>query len=270
MPNQEAPRGWRWNQKMSRISRIERLQRGHEPRFNQSSLEHTLQKVCPHGMNAAPFFLTMHTQHTESFPSTPPFSLSFSFSVIIVVSSSPPSVSSSNLINETLNGVPGAVVVPATVPTTVSVGPTVATLSGSCDARRCLSAANAAAKFIPEPDETGLTQSGSGLWPGGAWPRPTSITTTSSSSSSSSPSTTMLLSLTLVPPKTQVYRWSVGLLPWVWINGVMFGWLNEIGVCSPWVWVCRCGSGIYSPWVCCHGFESMVLGLGSMVLLNLY
>lgn len=41
--------------------------------------------------------------------------------------------------------------------------PTVATLSGSCDARRCLSAANAAAKFIPEPDETGLTQSGSGL-----------------------------------------------------------------------------------------------------------
>ena len=223
MPNQEAPRGWRWNQKMSRISRIERLQRGHEPRFNQSSLEHTLQKVCPHGMNAAPFFLTMHTQHTESFPSTPPFSLSFSFFVIIVVSSSPPSVSSSNLINETLNGVPGAVVVPPTVPTVVSVGPTVATLFGSCDARRCLLAANAAAKFIPEPDETGLTQSGSGLWPDGAWPRPTSITTTSSSSSSSSPSMTMLLSLTLVPPKTQVYRWSVGLLPWVWINGAGVG-----------------------------------------------
>ena len=93
---------------------------------------------------------------------------------------------------------------PPTIPMVVSVGPTVATLSDSCDARRCLSAANAAAKFIPEPDETGLTQSGSGLWPGGAWPRPTSITTTSSSSSSSSPSTTMLLSLTLVPPKTQV------------------------------------------------------------------
>ena len=23
--------------------------------------------------------------------------------------------------------------------------------------------------------------------------------------------------------------------------GVMFGWLNEIRVCSPWVWVCRRG-----------------------------
>ena len=180
-------------------------------------------------MNAVPFFLTMHTQHTESFPSTPPFSLSFSFSIIIVVSSSPPSVSSNNLLNETLNGVPGAVVIPPTIPTVVSVGPTVATLSGSCDARRCLSAANAAAKFIPEPDETGLMQSGSGLWPDGAWPRPTSITTTSSSSSSSSPSTMMLLSLTLVPPKTQVYRWSVG---------------------------------------CCHGFESMGLCLGGWTKLG--
>ena len=50
---------------------------------------------------------------------------------------------------------------------------------------------------------------------------------------------------------------------WRWVGiGVMFGWLNEIGVCSPWVWVCRCGSGIYSPWVCCHGFESMGLFLG--------
>ena len=36
--------------------------------------------------------------------------------------------------------------------------------------------------------------------------------------------------------------------------GVVFGWLNEIEVCSPWVWVSRCGSGICSPWVCCHGF----------------
>ena len=52
--------------------------------------------------------------------------------------------------------------------------------------------------------------------------------------------------------------------------GVMFGWLNEIRVCSPWVWVCRCGSGICSPWVFCHGFESVVLGLGSTVLLNLH
>ena len=31
--------------------------------------------------------------------------------------------------------------------------------------------------------------------------------------------------------------------------GVVFGWLNEIRVCSPWVWVCRCGSGICSSWV---------------------
>ena len=55
---------------MSRISRMERLQRGQEPRLSHSSLEHTLQKVCPHGINAAPFFLPMHTQHTESFPKT--------------------------------------------------------------------------------------------------------------------------------------------------------------------------------------------------------
>ena len=36
--------------------------------------------------------------------------------------------------------------------------------------------------------------------------------------------------------------------------GVVFGWLNEIGVCSQWVWVCRYGSGILLavgllPWV---------------------
>ena len=177
---------------MSRISRIERLQRGHEPRFNHNSLEHTLQKVCPHGMNAAPFFLTMHTQHIESFPvaAAPSNVPAFSFSI---VSSSPPSVSSNNLINDTLNGVPGAVpTVPKLTPFR-SLGPT-ASLSCSFDeARNCLSAAKAAAKFIPEPDETGPTQSGSGLFSDGPWP-----TSTTSSSSSS------LLSPTVVPPKTQV------------------------------------------------------------------
>ena len=42
--------------------------------------------------------------------------------------------------------------------------------------------------------------------------------------------------------------------------GLEFGWLNEIGVCSPWVWVCcrgcTChGSWICSSWVCHHGFR---------------
>ncbi|KAL2339229.1 hypothetical protein Fmac_013675 [Flemingia macrophylla] len=56
---------------MLRMSRMERLQRGQVPLFNQSSLEQTLQKVCPQGMKAAPLFLPMHTQHTQS---DPPFS----------------------------------------------------------------------------------------------------------------------------------------------------------------------------------------------------
>lgn len=120
---------------MSRISRMERLQRGQEPRLSHSSLEHTLQKVCPHGMNAAPFFLPMHTQHTESFPTTfSSFSFSFSFSA---------SVSSSSLISDTLHGVPGALT------------------ASSCGPRSCLSAANAAARFIPEPKPAGPTHSGS-------------------------------------------------------------------------------------------------------------
>ena len=49
-----------------------------------------------------------------------------------------------------------------------------------------------------------------------------------------------------------VIRWCLGQC--LGGDGVVFGWLNEIGVCSPWVWVCHCGSGICSPWVCCHGF----------------
>ena len=44
---------------------MERLQTGHEPRLIHTSLEQTLQKVCPHGIKAEPFFLSMHTQHIQ-------------------------------------------------------------------------------------------------------------------------------------------------------------------------------------------------------------
>ncbi|PKA59645.1 hypothetical protein AXF42_Ash020246 [Apostasia shenzhenica] len=46
------------------MSMMELLQRGQLPRPVIRSLEHALQNVCPQGMNAAPFRLTMHTQHT--------------------------------------------------------------------------------------------------------------------------------------------------------------------------------------------------------------
>ena len=92
---------------------IGRLQRGHDPRFSHTSREHTLQKVCPHGINAAPFFLPMHTQHTESLPLTVNDAVTLSVSVpsTTTLSVSVPStttlsaVSSSNLINDTGNGV---------------------------------------------------------------------------------------------------------------------------------------------------------------------
>lgn len=124
---------------------MERLQRGQDPRFSHSSLEHTLQKVWPHGMKAAPFFLPMHTQHIESFPTTSTFSSSFSFST---AADSPPSLSSSSLISDTLHGVPGAL--PAS----------------SCGPRICRSAASAAAKFIPEAAAPWSTQSKADPWPG--------------------------------------------------------------------------------------------------------
>lgn len=122
-------KGW-WFQKMSRISSMERLQRGQVPLFNHSSLEHTLQNVCPHGMNAAPFFLPMHTQHTQSFPTAS-------------TAASPPSVSSNSRINDTLKGVPSP-------------------------SRNWRSAASAAARFIPELDWLGPTCSGP-VW-FGSWP----------------------------------------------------------------------------------------------------
>lgn len=102
---------------------IERLQMGHVPLLSHSSLEHTLQKVCPQGIKAAPLLLSMHTQHIQS----PLFSLSFLF-----VFQSPPSISSNNLISDFTSLPP--------------VGPPSSFL-------KFLSAARAIAKFIPEAAE---------------------------------------------------------------------------------------------------------------------
>ena len=118
-----------WFQNMSRVSMIGRLQRGHEPRLSHSSLEQTLQKVCPQGINAAPFFLPIHTQHTESLPVNVPND-AVDISVSLPSSSTPSAVSSSNLINDTLLGV----------------------ISTAGSPRLYLSASKAVARFIPEPD----------------------------------------------------------------------------------------------------------------------
>lgn len=115
------------------------LQRGQLPLLIQSSLEHTLQNVCPHGMNAAPFCLTMHTQHTE--PTPLPFS---SFSSITSSPSLSPSIAtvhtsvcSINAINETL------------------AGDTTTSLSSS-SSRCCLSAASADARSVRTEYRAGL------------------------------------------------------------------------------------------------------------------
>lgn len=178
---------------MSRISRIDRLQRGQLPRFNQSSLEHTLQNVCPHGINAAPFFLPMHTQHTVSFPTV--------VSVITPSPPPPPSVLSSNsLINDTLNGVP---VKPTfAVPTSVTLVGSMMLLPASLN---CLSAAKAAAKFIPEECcwfglGFGSKQPGSETLSSSSWPV---FTTASISSRSSSISRSSLVTM-VVGLKPQV------------------------------------------------------------------
>lgn len=105
------------------MSRIERLQMGQDPRLTHISLEQTLQKACPHGIKAAPFFLSMHTQHTQSFSG--PCSCSLSLLLLLVlffVLQSTPSVSSINLINVL-----------------------------TFEARELRSAANAIARFIPAP-----------------------------------------------------------------------------------------------------------------------
>lgn len=123
------------------------------PRLSHSSREQTLQKVCPHGIKAAPFFLPMHTQHTLSFPT-----LSSSVTVT-VFATSPPSPSSNSLINDTLHGVPGPIgpLGPSPRPTAVSL---------SAVPRNCRSAASAAARFMPGPAWAGPMQFGSGLWAG--------------------------------------------------------------------------------------------------------
>lgn len=97
---------------------MRRLQRGQDPRLTQTSFEQILQKVCPHGIIAAPFSLTMHTQqHTLSFPTIP---------------SSLSSVSlSSSLNSDTLSDSGSGLVVSSS--------------------RNSLSAASASAKFIPPP-----------------------------------------------------------------------------------------------------------------------
>lgn len=102
---------------------IERLQIGHVPLLSHNSLEHTLQKVCPQGIKAAPLLLSMHTQHIQS----PLFSPSFLF-----VFQSTPSISSNNLISDFTSPAP--------------VGPPSSVL-------KFLSAARAIAKFIPEAAE---------------------------------------------------------------------------------------------------------------------
>lgn len=113
---------------------IERLQTGHVPLLSHNSLEHTLQKVCPHGIKAVPLLLSMHTQHIQS-PLL--FSLSFLF-----VFQSPPSISSNNLISDFTSLAP--------------VGP-----PSPSSLLRFLSAARAIAKFIPEAAEL---RAPSSLW----------------------------------------------------------------------------------------------------------
>lgn len=173
---------------MSRISRMERLHRGQEPRLSHISLEHTLQKVCPHGMNAAPFFLPMHTQHTESHP---PHS-----SPLFISASQPSVVSSNSLINDTLDAVPAGL-------------SSRSLLLESSAALSCLSAASAAAKFIPVggAGDCTTTHGGIGLfWIGLFWMAsicglsgcPFSSSTSTASSSSSS------LTLMVVGPSPHV------------------------------------------------------------------
>ena len=82
---------------------MERLQIGQHPRLTHISLEQTLQKVCPHGIKAAPLFLSMQTQHTQSFSSSCFCSCSLSLLLLSLLLffflQSTPSVSSIKLIN---------------------------------------------------------------------------------------------------------------------------------------------------------------------------
>ena len=137
-------------QNISRISMIGRLQSGQNPRFNHSSLEHTLQNVCPHGINAAPFFLPMHTQHIESFPAS---SLFFSATPKLPRPPSLPSVSFSSRISDTFNGV-SVTIIPPSESKSLLLDSTNPTSAPRGDALKRRSAARAVAKFIVAGDGT--------------------------------------------------------------------------------------------------------------------
>jgi len=64
------------------------LQRGQFPLAAQISLEHILQNVCPHGINAAPLWRTMHTQQLYSTKPSLSSSSSSPFSKSAATSSS--------------------------------------------------------------------------------------------------------------------------------------------------------------------------------------
>lgn len=89
------------------------LQRGQLPLLTHSSLEHSLQNVCPQGMKAAPLCLTMHTQQLYSIPPPlPPSSTSSSSSSSSNTYAGPTipaclSVSSNNAISDILGAASG-------------------------------------------------------------------------------------------------------------------------------------------------------------------
>ncbi|KAG0500183.1 hypothetical protein HPP92_000255 [Vanilla planifolia] len=70
------------DQNMSRISRMGRLQSGHDRRPIHSSRAHDRQNVWPQGMNAAPLFFPKHTQQHSPIPHSPPPSVISTFSSV--------------------------------------------------------------------------------------------------------------------------------------------------------------------------------------------
>lgn len=122
------------------------LQRGQLPLLTHSSLEHSLQNVCPQGMKAAPLCLTMHTQQLYSIPPPLPASSSSSSSSSSSNTYAGPtipaclSVSSNNAISDILGAASG----PSSSPSPSSSSsspPRAAADSALCNSR---SSANAA------------------------------------------------------------------------------------------------------------------------------
>ncbi|KAG0495556.1 hypothetical protein HPP92_000247 [Vanilla planifolia] len=70
------------DQNMSRISRMGRLQRGHDRCSIHSSRAHDRQNVWPQGMNAAPLFFPKHTQQHSPIPSFSSSSVISTFSSV--------------------------------------------------------------------------------------------------------------------------------------------------------------------------------------------